>query len=633
MNKNNRNKLVPGLDSLENRELLAVSPVLSVTSAQIQIDSRRMVKVNENFTSLTTSGVSSSTPKITAISAGSARSNSALFWIRGYNATQTGQTPLGGVRLMLSTSPDFNQIRSINGLQTLANRDFTAKKVVAGLKPSTTYYYKYQVGGITSEVGQITTAPDSRTRAAVRFGFSGCADGRFRPFSSLADIAQRKLNFFIILGDLAYSRASKDSPKVGPPYPVSNIETSIQGYRRKYAEAIDPKYGDLAPLYRSQGIYSAFDNQELADGAYETGGADPKALRDYLKDLEGTDDPDLFVNRGRNFVNKTAGFRALTRTWSDYVPERSQGLVENRSDPRSDGTRRFFYKQTWGRNMDLFNLDDRSYRDAKLVNSSTGNDITNLNLKGADTPGRSILGRTQMKWLKNSLLESERKGVVWKVISISSPIDIMGPPGAADGPPQLELDAKQWWGNYRQERNELLKFIADNKIKNVLFLSTDDHEFRANELTYSPSGAWADPSSYKVLPGAFSIVTSPIGAGRPSGFVNQDLVATSQAYQNSFIENDLNPIGLEQGLFKITSLNRSQIAGYQSDLSHPQLLDFWSPESFNYTQIDINQSGQLHIEVRGIPGYDSNSEVNKPTGPADAVRSYVTFSVDPIAKA
>src|SRR5262249_8579790 len=47
---------------------------------------------------------------------------------------------------------------------------------------------------------------------------------------------------------------------------------------------------------------------------------------------------------------------------------------------------------------------------------------------------------------------------------------------------------KSWMGEYRAERNALLKFIADNQIYNVVFLATDDHQNRINELFYSPSG-------------------------------------------------------------------------------------------------------------------------------------------------
>jgi phosphodiesterase/alkaline phosphatase D-like protein len=47
---------------------------------------------------------------------------------------------------------------------------------------------------------------------------------------------------------------------------------------------------------------------------------------------------------------------------------------------------------------------------------------------------------------------------------------------------------KSWMGEYRAERNTLLKYIADHQIRNVVFLATDDHQNRINRLLYSPTG-------------------------------------------------------------------------------------------------------------------------------------------------
>jgi len=35
---------------------------------------------------------------------------------------------------------------------------------------------------------------------------------------------------------------------------------------------------------------------------------------------------------------------------------------------------------------------------------------------------------------------------------------------------------QSWVGGYRAERNRLLEFIADNRIRHVVFLTTDDHQ-------------------------------------------------------------------------------------------------------------------------------------------------------------
>ena len=92
----------------------------------------------------------------------------------------------------------------------------------------------------------------------------------------------------------------------------------------------------------------------------------------------------------------------------------------------------------------------------------------------ADNPDRTMLGATQLAWLKQALLDAKAAGVVWKVIAVSTPIDEAG---SSSGNGVIPLDtAKAWISNYRAERNDLLKFIDDNDIHNVVFLTTDDHE-------------------------------------------------------------------------------------------------------------------------------------------------------------
>src|SRR5262245_57846998 len=56
-------------------------------------------------------------------------------------------------------------------------------------------------------------------------------------------------------------------------------------------------------------------------------------------------------------------------------------------------------------------------------------------------------------------------------------------PAASTYSPVNNDGGKSWMGGYRAERNRLLKFIADKDIRNVVFLATDDHQNRINEIT------------------------------------------------------------------------------------------------------------------------------------------------------
>src|SRR5262249_29537484 len=74
--------------------------------------------------------------------------------------------------------------------------------------------------------------------------------------------------------------------------------------------------------------------------------------------------------------------------------------------------------------------------------------------------GRTVLGAAQKSWLKNGLLNSTAD---FKFI-------MNGPPITA-----LQFLPYDRWDAYIAERTEILDYIVNNSIKNVIWLSTDFH--------------------------------------------------------------------------------------------------------------------------------------------------------------
>src|SRR5262249_20362731 len=157
-----------------------------------------------------------------------------------------------------------------------------------------------------------------------------------------------------------------------------------------------------------------------------------------------------------------------------------------------NGTQQLYFEQQWGANTAFFNLDDRSYRDIRLKTAS-GADDTGVR---AANPGRTRLGQPELAWVEQGVRAAQSAGATSKCVAVCSPIDQNGPIGGSftinnSGDPSTtqpgfsstESDGgKSWMGGYRAERNELLKFIADNHIDHVVFLTTDDHQVRINEV-------------------------------------------------------------------------------------------------------------------------------------------------------
>jgi len=114
------------------------------------------------------------------------------------------------------------------------------------------------------------------------------------------------------------------------------------------------------------------------------------------------------------------------RAFLDYWPIRQ--------NPQE--SERIYRAVRWGRACELFLLDARQYRDRK---------------RG------TMLGAAQKRWLFDGLLSSS---ALFKFVATSVPLN----GGGSDR-----------WDGYPNERTELLRFIAANKIRGVVFLSADLH--------------------------------------------------------------------------------------------------------------------------------------------------------------
>lgn len=376
-----------------------------------------------------------------------------------------------------------------------------------------------------------------------------------------------------------------------PERRLKNTSQALSDYRRKYREQLEPVkaggFTGLQKLFAASGNYTLLDNHELANKQFINGGA-PSGTPEG----KGVDpaNSQYDINTANKFINKTEGFRTLVKAYSEYEPIREK-TISVKNDPRTDKTQQLYFAQQWGANSIFINLDDRSYRDIRLKTAASADD----NGARADNPKRTMLGKTQLNWFKQTLLEAQKKRIPWKIVAISSPIDQIG-----------NDSGKSWYGNYRAERNEILKFIDDNKIENVVFLSTDDHQNRINDLIYLTD--FNNPDTRTVSQNAFTIVAGPIGAGGPDKFTKHDF-DTIQFLTDGLVTlqkaKGINPIGLDP---KFPGLEKVYREGDPQADQHREPIDFFSPDTFNYVTLDIGADGKtLSVNTYGINSYAANT--------------------------
>src|SRR5262245_40668289 len=587
------------------------------------------------------------------VAAGDATSTKITVWTRAVDTAAPANTPL---TLEITTDPAFlSGIMQISGACTTdSTKDFICKLDVNNLVPATVYFYRF-VGpsGELSNIGRAKTAPGASADAPVRFAFSGDYDGLIRPYALASVIPSQSLDFYVSLGDVIYETASNltssgahngapwlNSPSVTLSGSAANLNgvptftgfaTRAQlkaDYEKKYRENFLPVnsggQNSLQVLYAAQSIYATWDNHELGNRQYINGGApaggsiggpagdDMPTGRGVDARDNGTGNPgnaNDVNNSASDYMNRSIGFQTLRDVFVNYQPISVRPLLNTPGDPRSNGSRPLYSAQAWGHNAIFISTDSRSYRDLRIKTGNGGADDTSS--PRADNLGRTYLGATQLAWLKATLLDAQNDGVTWKFVSVSDPVDQIGPIGGAlalnnlpsfgAGSTYSPVNAdggKAYVGGYRAERNDLLKFIADNNIVNVVFISTDDHQNRINELLYSPTGATGAQTSYVKVPYVFSIVAGPLGATGPDLITNHTF-AMAQQYANSIVAAEqaagVDPIGLV-GYPGLHGLVRE---GDPAAGSSPQAVDFYSPDTFNFTVLDVSPDGK-NLTVKSI---------------------------------
>jgi len=136
---------------------------------------------------------------------------------------------------------------------------------------------------------------------------------------------------------------------------------------------------------------------------------------------------------------------------------------------------------------------------------------------------------------------------------------------------------------------------------------------RVTQLQYQ-----ADPNSSdsKVLvPGAFQLLAGPIGAGGPDGLTDHSFATIQRvAAQRNAVQIALREPGL--GLpANFPGLRNVFRQGDPNAAASPSPVDFSSPDTFNYTIVEVAEDGTLTVTNWGIPSYRQN------TFPQDAIEA------------
>ena len=366
------------------------------------------------------------------LAAGEVTASSALLWTRPSRP--------GLVEVEVALDERFFRVVLRASRRARLATDLAVRLAARGLRPGRRYFYRFRQGGATSEVGRFRTAPPPDHAASVRFAVSGDADATRRPngspafnrFQIYARMAEEGNDFNVNLGDTIYSDSS-----VGGARPALTVAEK----RAKYRQAL--ALPALRKLRATASLYSHWDDHE-------------------------------FVNDFSRPEHGEALYSAGVKAFLDYAPVRYT---------TADGLYRTF---RWGQTVELFFLDERSFRSAK---ASAGGACTVGSFpdvaptapasvrqafasllpplarpapKGCidriEDPARTMLGQRQ---LRRFLADVARSTATFKVILNEVPLQ------------QFYALPYDRWEGYAAERRTVVEALR--RVPGTIVLTTDTH--------------------------------------------------------------------------------------------------------------------------------------------------------------
>jgi alkaline phosphatase D len=368
----------------------------------------------------------------------------------------------GRIFVEYSTTEGFRDARRVPGPAALESSDFTARTVLSGLPDGQRIFYRVLFQDLAdlrawSEPvqGSFTTGSPTRGRD-VTLAWSGDTVGQGwginREWGGLRlyeAMRAAQPDVFVHVGDTIYAdqpvhaEVTLDDGRVWKNIVTaakSKVAESLDEYRGNYQYNLIDEHMRRFNASASQVVM--WDDHEVRDNWY--------LERDLAGDARYTvKSMPLLAARGR------------------------QAFFEYNPVPfLSDDPERVYRSVPYGSAVEILALDMRSYRGANSENRQPG-------LDGAS----ALLGPSQIQWLKNRLASSR---ATWKVIASDMPIGLI----VRDAPSHYEAVANADHGRAlgrELEIADLLTFIRDRRIRNVVWITADVHYCAAHE--YSPSRA------------------------------------------------------------------------------------------------------------------------------------------------
>lgn len=333
---------------------------------------------------------------------------------------------------------------------TNSERDNTVMLQVSGLTPDTKYSFLVFVDGKQDTVkGSFRTFPADGAKGDYTFVTGSCQEtANMNVFNA---IPKSEPYFMMHTGDFTYP-----DYQIKPDY-SNSMDTVALSYRRRYDEKV------MKQMLYNVPIDYVYDDNDYVGG--DGGRYNKNFMHSYLKKgkiITEFQHPNFPDSWRRNVI----------KGYDEYFPHYQL----------ADTSTGIFHSFKMG-NAEFFVIDRCSNK--VLPNAAAFKyDSVKHRWSYSPPPGYALFGKQQMDWLKKSLLESKAD---WKFIVSGGPLN-----GACDklikaGIKLQKMHYKNWfgihiasgfssyWAGFPEEREDFMKFVKDNNLKNLIVISGDTH--------------------------------------------------------------------------------------------------------------------------------------------------------------
>lgn len=470
------------------------------------------------------------------VASGDPTPDTVVLWTRAVPSGESPPPGTDGVDLLLEVAldPDFARIVGTRTVLVDETTDWTVRVIVHDLEPDTRYWYRFSGGGSTSMEGRTRTAPPADSDRPVKLAFVSCQSyegGFYGAWRRLilddeAASEEEQIDVVLHLGDYIYEALGYGAARRVEAFPsgggslgeevdwASGYAVTLDDYRHLWKTYLaDP---DMMAARARWPFVVTWDDHEFSDDAWQ-------GMATFTVPPEPAQERKVAANRAwfefvPAFLTGHPGTAGVPSEARDFE------MVEVVNAPLRDRDEHGFYREPnnlaavnsmtiyrsfrWGRHAELVVTDTRSYRSEHPVPGELNTEISGSaryisplplveildagrEANGGSPPERiplgemeipnprreappgTMLGPAQKSWFKETLRRSD---ATWKLWGNSVPampmrldLDQIDP---AASPTVFTIDT---WEGYPSERAELLRFLREEGIRNVISLAGDNH--------------------------------------------------------------------------------------------------------------------------------------------------------------